>query len=174
MCKIVQIGDDVLRQKAEEVSLSDIGGTKIKKVLADMKKALDIEPDGAALAAPQIGVPLRMFILSSRVFGPDSERGSSGTPIPLVYINPVIIKKSGKKTLMDEGCLSVRGKYGNVKRSKNATVEAYDEYGNKFTRGAGGLLAQAFQHECDHLDGALFIDKAEDVWEVEVPNKKDK
>ncbi len=174
MCKIVQVGDDVLRKKAEKVPISDIDSPKIKKILSDMKKALDAEPDGAALAAPQIGVPLRIFILSSRVFGPESDRVSSGAPIPLVYINPVIIRKSGKKTLMDEGCLSVRGKYGNVKRSKNATIEAYDEHANKFTRGAGGLLAQAFQHETDHLNGTLFIDSAEDVWEVEIPEKMDK
>ena len=70
---------------------------------------------------------------------------------------------------MDEGCLSVRGKYGHVVRATNITVEALDESGKLFRRGAGGLLAQAFQHEIDPLDGTLFIDKATELWDVEVP-----
>jgi len=166
MTKIVQIGDTVLRKIADEVPVSEISSAKIQKILTDMKDALDAEPDGAALAAPQIGVPLRIFIISSRVFGPESSHKASQKEPRYVYINPVIVKRSGKKMLMDEGCLSVRGKYGTIKRSKNATVEAYDEFGNKFTRGAGGLLAQAYQHECDHLEGRLFIDGANEVWNV--------
>ncbi len=173
MCEIVQVGHEALRQKAKEIPVSEIKSEKIQKVLRDMKSALSAEPDGAALAAPQIGLPLRIFILAESVFGPESKHEASGKNIPLVYINPVIIKRSAKKAVMDEGCLSVRGKYGNIERSKNATIEAYDENGNKFVRGAGGLLAQAFQHECDHLDGVLFIDNAKETWEVEVP-KKDK
>lgn len=172
MSNIVQIGDAVLRKKAEEVPVADITGPKIQGILEDMKKALDAEPDGAALAAPQIGLPLRIFILSTKVFGPESIHGSEKDP-HYVFINPVIIKKSGKKTLMDEGCLSVRGKYGNIKRSKNATIEAYDEHGVFFRRGAGGLLAQAFQHECDHLEGKLFIDTALDLWHVDVSKRKE-
>ena len=66
---------------------------------------------------------------------------------------------------MDEGCLSVRPLWGQVERSVNATVEAYDENGNKFTQGAGGLLAHIFQHETDHLNGVLFIDKARHIRE---------
>jgi len=73
--------------------------------------------------------------------------------------------------VVDEGCLSVRGIYGNIERSKNATIKAYDENGNKFVRGAGGLLAQAFQHECDHLEGTLFIDNAKETWKVEMSKK---
>ena len=70
---------------------------------------------------------------------------------------------------MHEGCLSVRPLWGEVERSTNATVEAYDETGKKFTRGAGGLLAHIFQHETDHLDGVLFIDRARNVAPGEVP-----
>ncbi len=71
---------------------------------------------------------------------------------------------------MPEGCLSVRWFYGEVERSTNATIEAYDENAKKFTRGAGGLLAQIFQHETDHLNGILFIDKAKNI--VDMPPEK--
>ena len=84
----------------------------------------------------------------------------------LVFINPKITKLSKKKVNVPEGCLSVRWLYGDVKRSSNATIEAYDENGKKITRGAGGLLAQIFQHETDHLNGVLFIDKARNLQEI--------
>ena len=88
----------------------------------------------------------------------------------LVFINPKISKLSRDKDWMPEGCLSVRWLYGKTFRSKKATITAYDENGQKFTRGASGLLAQIFQHETDHLNGVLFIDHAKDVKE-ELPLK---
>jgi peptide deformylase len=78
----------------------------------------------------------------------------------LVFITPKIIKKSKKGKFMDEGCFSVRWWYGQVKRANNVTIEAFNQSGQKKTWGAGGLLAQVFQHEIDHLDGVLFSDKA--------------
>jgi peptide deformylase len=168
MKKIVQIGDSVLRKKAQEVPVSEITSPKIQKILNDMVSTLENAPDGAALAAPQIGVSLRIFILAKKVFGPDSNHEAMSKDRHFIYINPVIIKKSGKKQVMDEGCLSVHGRYGNIKRSTHVTIEAYDEFGKKFTRGAGGLLAQAFQHECDHLEGTLFVDDAIETWLVDM------
>jgi peptide deformylase len=170
MKDIVQVGTPVLRVKAEEVPIKDITSPEITRVIQDMWEALDKEPDGAALAAPQIGVPLRIFILAKRVFA--SQAHDEAHTIPLVYINPRILKRSRKKQVMDEGCLSVRGKYGQIRRSTNVTIEAYNEHGVKFTRGAGGLMAQAFQHETDHLDGTLFIDHASDLWEVPPPHTR--
>jgi peptide deformylase len=86
----------------------------------------------------------------------------------LVCINPKIIKFSKTKKWLDgEGCLSVRWYYGKVLRSTNVTLEYYDEKGQKQIRGAGGLLAHIFQHECDHLMGELFIDKAKDIEYIE-------
>ncbi len=166
MPTIVQKGHPVLREKAREVVATEFGSDKLKNILADMKAALDAEPDGAALAAPQIGLPLRIFIISERVFShhPDTEKEPKKQH--LIYINPVLVRRAREKQLMEEGCLSVRGKYGKIARSVRATVRAYDEHGKPFTRGASGLLAQAFQHECDHLDGTLFIDNAADVWDV--------
>ena len=171
--KIVQKGTPVLHQVAEKVKESEFGTPALNKIIVDMKKALDGEDDGAAIAAPQIGVNKRIFIISERVFGKDNKRfGSKDTHF--VFTNPTITKLSKKTEILDEGCLSVRGYYGHVKRHVRATVQAQDEHGEVFTRGAGGLLAQVFQHECDHLDGTLFVDKAEEVWEVEYKSKDEK
>ncbi len=168
MCTIVQMGEPVLRGRAAHVPVNDIQGKHIQKILKRMEESLDAEPDGAALAAPQIGVPLRIFILSRKVFAPKDAQEAGDTHF--VFINPTIIRRSKRKHRVDEGCLSVRGKYGTIVRSTNVTIEAYDEQGVIFTRGAGGLMAQAFQHETDHLDGVLFVDKANELWDVAVRN----
>jgi peptide deformylase len=170
--EIVQIGDQVLRDTAKEVHVKDIASKKIKDVLKKMQKALNGEGDGVAIAAPQIGESLRIFIVSGRAFDIENnefEEGKTPKAKDMVCINPVLTKLSRDKRDMDEGCLSVRWKYGKVKRSEKATVTAYDENGKKFTRGGSGLLAQIFQHETDHLNGTLFIDKATDV--VDLPPK---
>ncbi len=175
MVKIVQNGDKVLREKAKEVLIRDIESKYIQTVIKEMKKALLSQGDGVAIAAPQIGQSIRIFIVSGRAF--DIEDGTFNDddrrPIApdLVCINPVITKLSRTKADMDEGCLSVRYLYGKVKRSTKATVTAYDENGHKFMRGASGLIAQIFQHETDHLDGILFIDKAKDVVDMPPKNK---
>jgi peptide deformylase len=90
----------------------------------------------------------------------------------IVAINPRFTKLSKKTHVVGEGCLSVPEYYGVVKRHTNVTLEALDEYGKKFTRGAGGLLAQIMQHEYDHLDGILFTDRAEKVWHKDDEPKK--
>lgn len=165
---IVQNGMPVLRAKAKEVPVKEIVGKNTQALLARMKRVLDAEPHGAALAAPQVGESLRVFILSERVFSGEEERDIAHgreKEEHFVFINPHIIKRSRRKKELDEGCLSVRGFYGKVPRYEKITIEAYDEYGKKFTRGASGLMAQAFQHETDHLDGTLFIDHATELWE---------
>ena len=101
---------------------------------------------------------MRMFIVSPHIFEAVDRQISD--PADLVFINPKIIKQSKKTAFLDEGCFSVRWWYGQVKRSKNITIEAYNKNGEKKVWGAGGLLAQVFQHEIDHLDGILFSDKA--------------
>ncbi len=163
MLKIVQKGDPVLRQTAKPVDLKDIGSAKLKKILADMSKALAKETDGVAIAAPQIGVSLRIFLVSGKVY-----RKNEDDPLlaDKVFINPEFIKLSRKKVVRDEGCLSVRPWYGKTKRSEKATVEALDENGKKFTASGSGLMAQIFQHETDHLNGILFDDHATDLKEM--------
>lgn len=175
MAKILQQDAPVLRAHAEPVNLKDFDSPRLKKILNDMKTSLEKEEDGVAIAAPQIGVPLRIFVVSHRVFEMENEKvhptqdtNTATAPqkkrmADMTFINPEITKLSRKKNWMPEGCLSVRWLYGEVARASNATVRAYDEQGKLFTRGAGGLLAQIFQHEVDHLNGVLFIDAARHV-----------
>jgi peptide deformylase len=167
MVKIVQKENPVLRGEALPVSEKEIGTIRIKKIISDMKIALAKEDDGVAIAAPQIGVPLRIFVVSGKV-AHISGQLSEDEPAPedSVFINPIIKKLSREKKLTDEGCLSVRYLYGRVKRSTKATIEATDENGQHRTFGASGLLAQIFQHEIDHLNGILFTDNAIDVEEI--------
>jgi peptide deformylase len=171
MKSIVQTDNKVLREMAQEVPIKDISSPKIKKVLADMKELLAEQEDGVAIAAPQIGESLRIFLVSGEVMKKADEtyKGPLGT---MVYINPVISKLSKDKQEVEEGCLSVRWKYGKILRAQKATVKAYDENGKLFERGASGLLAQVFQHETDHLNGVLFIDSAYDV--KDIPPEKQK
>lgn len=162
MIRIVQDGNPVLRACAQAVPLKDISSAKIQKIISDMKKAMESQKDGVAIAAPQIGVPLRIFIVSDIIMKEaDAEYKSIGRD--LVFINPEITRLSRGKHEVEEGCLSVRWKYGKVSRSIKATVSGHNELGEKVVRGASGLLAQVFQHETDHLDGVLFIDKAFDI-----------
>lgn len=165
MITIVQDGDPILRGKAKEVPLKDISSVEIQKIISDMKEAMSSQKDGVAIAAPQIGVPLKIFVVSDKILQEaDKEYKSIGKD--LVFINPKITKLSRDKHEVEEGCLSVRWKYGKVKRSIKASIEAYNELGEKIKRGASGLLAQVFQHEIDHLDGILFIDTAKEVEDI--------
>lgn len=178
MVKILQQDAPVLRAEAELVNPKDFGSPRLKKILHDMRVALEKEEDGVAIAAPQIGVPLRIFVVSHRVFEMDdttpqtTSQGETLAPTKkapahdMIFINPSLLKVSRKKKWVPEGCLSVRWLYGEVARADKATVRAYDEQGKLFTRGAGGLLAQIFQHETDHLNGVLFIDTARNVEKV--------
>lgn len=170
---IVQDGDPVLRQIASPVDATDFGTDKLNTTLAQMKLALDKESDGVAIAAPQIGVSLRIFIVSRKAFAieekNDEEEVKNIKKLPekdMICINPEIIKLSRKKVKVAEGCLSVRWLYGNTLRSEKATIRAYDENGKLFTYGGSGLVAQIFQHETDHLNGTLFIDHATDIEEL--------
>lgn len=158
---IVQAGDPVLRAVAKLVAQADIGTPALRKIIQKMSDALAKEGFGVAIAAPQIGESLRMFVVSGKVFK-EEEEGETETPTPddMVFINPEITKLSRKKREMSEGCLSVRGKYGTVIRSEKASVRALGVDGKPFTYNGSGLLAQIFQHEVDHLDGTLYIDKA--------------
>lgn len=181
MTNIVQKDAAVLREKAKEVQTSKIRSAQIKRIIKSMKEALESQEDGVAIAAPQIGESLRIFVVSKRIF--EMERNEQGRLIKvpanqhndeedtdIVFINPTITKISRQKLFMEEGCLSVRYYYGLVKRSEKVTVKAYDENGRQFTRGASGLMAQVFQHETDHLDGILFTDKAKELKEMNPPN----
>ncbi|OHA19326.1 MAG: peptide deformylase [Candidatus Taylorbacteria bacterium RIFCSPHIGHO2_02_FULL_47_18] len=163
--------EKTLRFAAREVPLDEIKTEKMRAMLADMSSALAKEDDGVALAAPQIGESVRLFIVSGRVLArlarkSTDETASAHTPPDAVFFNPVLTKISREKQTVEEGCLSLRYLYGQVKRAAKVTLEAYDADGKKITRGAAGLLAQIFQHEVDHLNGILFIDKATDIIDI--------
>lgn len=169
IAKIVQAksGNPVLRDFAEPVPLEEIKGDKIKKIIEGMKNALAKEEEGVAIAAPQIGASLRIFVVSKKIFELlDGGKNAQNKFKDLVFINPEIIKLSKDKEVMEEGCLSVRDYYGKMKRATKAAVRAYDENGNVFERGGSRLLAQIFQHEVDHLNGILFTDTAKDVQKI--------
>lgn len=173
MKEIVQKNDKVLREHTKEIPIREITTPKIKKILKEMSASLRSQSDGVAIAAPQIGYSLAIFLVSGKIFHKDFAKGEEEfkkvpkkeVPKDLVFINPKISKLSREKEWLPEGCLSVRWLYGKTFRSKKAIITAHDENGKKFQRGAAGLLAQIFQHETDHLKGILFIDHAKEVRE---------
>lgn len=176
MKEIVQDDAEVLREVAKAVPEKLFGSAELARIIKDMTEALDDQPEGVALAAPQIGVSYRLFIVrKDRALPPPpktetNNQGSTLNPNPQgrtliaeveVYVNPEIVKTSRKRSPMDEGCLSVRGVYGTTKRHERVTLRARRASGARFERGGGGLMAQIFEHEVDHLNGILFIDHAE-------------
>ncbi|MBQ9714621.1 MAG: peptide deformylase [Clostridia bacterium] len=139
---VVQVGDDVLRQKCFPVEEFD---EKLWKLLDDMKETVKKE-EGAGLAAPQVGILRRLAVV-------DVEQGY------YEFINPEIIEQKGEQSGW-EGCLSVRGKSGIVSRPMKVTVRYQNRNGEKCIVKAKGFFARAICHELDHLDGILYIDKA--------------
>jgi len=172
MSHLVPEHHPALHQIAESVPLEDITTPPIQKVLKDMRAALhsyNVEGfAGVAIAAPQIGVSLRIFLVEDM----NADRKDKSVIPSLVAINPEIIKVSSKRKIVGEGCLSVPKGYGAVSRALRARIRARDENGKLYEYGGSGLLAQIFQHEVDHLDGILFVDRAEEVWDT-TENVKD-
>ena len=162
---IVQVGSPVLRQQAKPVTKKDFGSKALSALIAKMKKSLSKERYGVAIAAPQVDASLRLFVVAGRAFDEESAvegdvaTAASKTP-DKVFINPELMRVSRKKKELSEGCLSVRGKYGTVLRHEKASIKAYDESGKPFIYHGSGLIAHIFQHEIDHLNGILYIDKA--------------
>jgi peptide deformylase len=143
---IRKLPDPVLRQKAKKVTGSD---SSIRKLIDDMIETMH-EASGVGLAAPQVGVSLRLVVIC---MPEESAR-------EIVLINPEIVKKSGEREI-EERCLSVPGYTGQVKRSVLVTIKARDENWKEVRIKADELLAQAFEHEIDHLNGILFVDRVE-------------
>lgn len=162
MAKLVAENHLALHSIAEEVTPEDFQSGAVAKIVKKMRDALhaySVEGYvGVAIAAPQIGISKRIFVVE------DQSTDREGELPYLVAINPKIVKVSKRTAVVGEGCLSVRDRYGAVRRHSNVTLKALNENGEVFERGAGGLLAQIFQHECDHLDGTLFVDRAEKIW----------
>lgn len=138
-------GDKILKEIAEPVLHVD---KKIRKLLDDMAETM-YSADGVGLAAPQVGVSLRVIVV-------DAEDEL------IELINPVIIKKEGCE-LGNEGCLSIPGVFGEVERFAEVTVTGLNRFGKKISISGTGMLSRALQHEIDHLEGILFIEKAQTI-----------
>lgn len=141
--------DPILRQKTRELTNEEIKSSEIHQLILDMALTMDAE-NGVGLAAPQIGHSIRLAIIKT-------DEG------PLALINPYIKKKSWKKELGEEGCLSIPKVFGEVKRYLSIDVETLDRDGKKVNFTAKGFFARVIQHEIDHLDGVLFIDKTKKI-----------
>ena len=139
--------DPVLRQKAKRVRVID---GSIKKLISDMIETLHAVPGRAGVAAPQVGVSLRVIVIGI----PDEE--------DRVLVNPEVVRRKGER-LVHEGCLSVPGYFGEIKRAESVTVKGLDQNGKVIRIKADGLLAQALEHEIDHLNGLLYIDHLESM-----------
>ena len=150
---VVQNGDAVLREKCAEVTKFD---KDLAALLADMKETVRAE-NGAGLAAPQIGVSLRVVVI-------DVAEGF------FELVNPVIIAQKGEQ-VGEEGCLSVKGKQGVVRRPEKVKAEYRDRLGKKHKLTAEGFFARAVCHELDHLDGVLYIDKADTLYDLPAEDK---
>lgn len=148
--QIVTADDEVLRQRAKEIEEIT---PQIHKLLDNLKDTLSATAFGVGLAAPQIGVSKRAIVidLDDHLYE---------------LVNPVIIEQEGL-SLDSEGCLSVPGIIGDVIRAEKVKVKALNRQGEEIVINAEGLLARALQHEIDHLDGILFIDKAENIRQME-------
>ena len=142
--EIVKFGEDILRKKCRPVTAFD---EKLWTLLDDMKETME-KAEGAGLAAPQVGILRRVCVVNVR-----DKHGI------IELVNPEISATEGTQ-LGGEGCLSAPGEWSEVERPAKVTVKAQDRNGNEFTMTGEGLLARAFCHETDHLDGVLFIDKA--------------
>jgi len=143
--EIRKAGDVILKAKAPHVGKVD---KKIKQLIASMAETM-YEADGVGLAAPQVGVSLRIIVI-------DIGEGL------VELINPQILEQDGEETAL-EGCLSIPGIYGDVRRYSKVVVEGLNGQGKKVSYVGTGLFGRALQHEIDHLEGILFIDKAESI-----------
>jgi len=152
--KIYKLGEEILRQKCSPVEESEIND-EMRSLFAEMFKTMD-EAEGVGLAAPQVGIAKRFFVVTA------------DDGIRRVFINPQIIKTSAEMCEYDEGCLSLPGFDETIIRPKEVTVTALDENGKQFTLDADGLLARVIQHENDHLDGIVYIDRGDPEFAAKV------
>ena len=156
--EIISLPEPVLRRKARKVT--DFG-QELQTLIDDMVETVRLAP-GVGLAAPQVNVPLRVIVVE---FG--DEEDEEVPPKLYTVVNPEITRFSEESETAAEACLSIPGYAGDVSRSLGITVKGFNRRGQPMRVKANGWLARIFQHEIDHLDGVLFIDRAERVWKQE-------
>ncbi len=148
MLKIYKLGEEVLRQKSVPIKDEEIND-ELRALAQEMFETME-NANGVGLACPQIGKNIRMFV------------AEADDDVKRVFINPQIIATSDDSVPYEEGCLSVPQVYENIMRPSKVTVQAQDQNGKKFTLEAEGLLARIIQHENDHLEGVIFIDRGDE------------
>ena len=151
--KIITNPNPLLRKKSKEVAVQELSSMDFKRFCSSLANTM-VKKDGVGLAAPQVGKNIRVFAINTKD-GPE------------IVINPKIIKKSLSKDWSEEGCLSVPNYFGEVKRHKRIVCEYVNKEGVRQKVDANGLMAIVMQHENDHLDGILFIDKAKNIQKMD-------
>lgn len=150
---LVIIPDPILRKKAKPIS--DFSDPQLRPLLSDMIRIMK-RREGVGLAAPQVGVSQRIILIDQK-------------EDPIILINPEIVKKSFRKEIDEEGCISIPNIFGIVKRYRSIAVTAFNLHGDPISFSADHLLARIIQHEIDHCDGILFIDRAIKITKGEIP-----
>ncbi|MBA5793729.1 peptide deformylase [Flavobacterium sp. xlx-214] len=156
---IVGYGDPVLRKKCEEITPEY---PQLQELISNMYETMD-HAYGVGLAAPQIGLPIRLFVVSTKPFSEDEDLSKEEQEFlanfSSTFINAKILNEEGKEWAFNEGCLSIPGVREDVYRKPNITIEYYDENFTKHTKDFSGYAARVIQHEYDHIEGILFTDK---------------
>jgi len=159
--EIMTVPEPVLRRKARKVTGY---GQGLQKLIDDMIETMRQAP-GVGLAAPQVNQSLRVIVVE---YGEVDDEGEEITPIKLyAVVNPEVTRVSSETELGTEGCLSVPELVGDVERPDAVTVKGFNRHGQPMRIKADGWLSRIFQHEIDHLNGVLFTDRAERVWQLE-------
>lgn len=162
--KIAEFGNPVLRQKAKPLTKVAIKSAKTQRLIADMRETLLIRKLGVGLAAPQVGESIALAVVAIR----SSKRRPHAKPFDLVIINPEITEYHGRRIQLYEGCISAGGSkksglYAKVPRYKSIKLKYQNMKGQSFHEKFEDLTAQVLQHEVDHLNGVLFVDRVQDT-----------
>ena len=157
--KIATVGHPVLRQRAREITVDELKRDEIQRLIDDLIDTMR-DANGAGIAANQVHEPVRVAVIEVD----HNPRYPYKPPIPLtVVVNPVLEPLDDELVEINEGCLSVPNLRGNLMRHVNIRVRWLDRDGGEHDEGKRGLTAGTFQHECDHLDGTLFLDRVTDT-----------
>jgi|WetSurMetagenome_2_1015567.scaffolds.fasta_scaffold188778_3 peptide deformylase len=156
--KILRLPNETLRKKSEVIGEDRITAKEFDELCDDLAETM-VKKEGVGLAAPQIGKNVRLIVVNAK-------KG------PIILFNPKIVKKSWLKEWGEEGCLSVPMVFGDVRRHKKITCVFCNRHGAKDKINASGFLARVIQHEIDHLDGILFVDKAKDLKKIDEEGKE--
>lgn len=164
MLEVVKVPTESLREKSAEIAPNFVMSEELQNLIKDMVVTM-YDDDGVGLAAPQVGKNIRLCVVGKEALKLDKK---NTLPIEdLILINPVWQKTSRRKEIDTEGCLSVPKTFGRVKRYRHIEVTALNRHGEELNFEAHEFFARVIQHEVDHLDGILFIDKAKDIYKID-------